>query len=453
MTDAASGPISSPVTIMGIPSPQRFKPGDDLAAALGQALSAAGVTLADGDVVCVASKVVSLVEDRLVPINDDDPVARRALAREHARTVVADSPAALVTRTPQGFVLANGGIDASNVPSGHALLLPADADASATTLRSAIANRYDVNTAVVITDSFGRAWRHGQVDTAIGAAGLSTVRDERGGHDLDGRTLDVTMAATVDAIAAASDLVRSKASATPFVVVRGLADAVSAPHVKPPGVVATVVRPPEQDLFAYGGPTAADEAVRRRRTVREFDRDRPVHDASIDAAVAVAATAPAPHHTQPWRFVKLADETRSSLLDAMADRWRADLKSDGLASEAIARRIARSDDLLRAAPTVIAVFVDLTDAHHYPDVRRQRAERDLFVLSGGAALEGFQVALAARGLGSAWVSATTFCAEVVQAHLDLSSSWVPVGMVAVGWPASPVAPRGSVDPAPLIWSR
>ena len=444
--------MSGPVTVHPLPSSHRFGAGDDLAAPLLEAVADAGLSLADGDVVCVASKVVAIGEGALLDaptaeMGRDDPrdVVRR-LARERAAEVVTEAPWVTVTRTHHGFVVANGGIDRSNVPDDGWLDLPHDPDASARALRDEIAARTGRDVAVVVTDTFGRPWRLGQTDVALGAAGLAVLRDERGSTDLDGRTLGVTVAAVGDAVAGAADLVRSKASATPFVLVRGLS-ALTAAGGAATGRGADLIRPLEEDLFRQGAAEAAVEGIVARRTVRAFDPDRSVSERLITEAVAAASTAPAPHHTRPWRFVRLTATARTQLLDAMADAWRADLAEDGLGDEAIAARIERSDALHRAAPELLAVFVDLADAHRYPDDRRTRAERDLFVLSGGAAIEAMLVTLAARGLGGAWTSSTVFCADTVRGALDVPATWEPLGTVAIGWPsvAPDPRPRPTVD--------
>jgi coenzyme F420-0:L-glutamate ligase / coenzyme F420-1:gamma-L-glutamate ligase len=443
------------VEVIALPTAARFGPGDDLVAALADAATSAGVELRDGDVVCVASKIVSLVEGADVPLPDapDPRAARRELARREAARVVADSPWVLVTETPQGFVCANGGIDASNVADGdageaRALLLPADPDASAARVRAEVRDRFGVDVGVVVTDTFGRPWRLGQTEVALGVAGTAAVRDERGGVDLDGRALEVTEAAVADEVAGAADLVRSKATGTPFVLLRGLDRGGAA------GTGRDLLRPPEQDLFRTGGATAAEAAVAGRRTVRRFDRSRPVSDAPLRAAVAAAATAPAPHHTRPWRLVRLTDATRGRLLDAMADTWREDLAGDGLDPDRIARRIARSDAVLRDAPALLAAFVTLDGAHTYPDARRTTAERDLFLLSGGAALANLQVVLSAHGLGAAWISSTAFCPETVRRELVLPAAWQPIGMVAVGHPAGgPPPPRPAIDVDEMLLER
>lgn len=424
---------SSSLEVIALPTSRRVEAGEDLADVVLDAAASARTTLRDGDVVCVASKVVARAEDRLVPLPDGDPFeARRTLARQEAARVVADAPWVLVTETAHGFVAANGGIDASNVPEGQALLLPEDPDASAAALREELRRRTGADVGVVVTDTFGRPWRTGQTDVALGASGVTVLRDERGGNDLDGRPLDVTLAAVADEVAGAADLVRTKGSGAPFVLVRGLD--------RGEGTAADLVRPAEEDLFRFGGALAVTEGIAARRTVRAFD-DRPVPDEALAAAVRAAVTAPAPHHTRPWRFLRLADGTRDALLDAMAERWRADLAADGTAPEVVERRIARSDAILRTAPELLAPFVSLDGAHAYPDERRQTAERDMFLLTGGAALGGLQVALAAHGIGAAWISSTLFCPDTVRTALDLPDEWLPLGMVAVGWPAPDFAPR------------
>lgn len=227
--------------------------GDDLAALL-----AARATFAAGDVLVVAHKIVSKAEGRVVALADVTPSARAvALAepwgkdprqvevvlRESAAVVRAER-GVLVCRTRHGFVCANAGVDASNAGAPDAVvLLPLDPDASARRLRDALPER----PAVVVTDSFGRAWRHGQVDVAIGIAGLSALEDWRGLLDADGREMRASWIAVADEAAAAADLVRTKDGGVPAAVVRGLERHVTA--ADGPGAIA-LLRPPGEDLFA-----------------------------------------------------------------------------------------------------------------------------------------------------------------------------------------------------------
>lgn len=422
--------MSGGLTVRALPTPVRFRAGDDLAATLLAALDDAGEQLQPGDVVCVASKVVALVEDMRTAGDD-----ARMLARVEAAEIVADAPWVLITRTSHGFVAANGGIDRSNVADDglpELLMLPDDPDASAERLRCELRTRTGVTVGVIVTDTFGRAWRLGQTDVALGLAGLAALRDERGAHDLDGRPLTVTRSAVADEIAGVADLVRDKASGTPFVLVRGLGEDIA----NRSGTGRDLIRDRSEDLFRFGGADAVEQGIAARRTVREFDRSRTVPQRLLERAVDAAACAPAPHHTRPWRVLRLLPATRTALLDAMSDAWRADLRGDGLDEAAIERRITRSDAVLREAPELLVLNVERSGAHGYRDERRRTAERDLFLLAGGAAIEALLVTLAAHGLGAAWVSSTVFCPATVRDVLALDADHDPLGMIAVGWPRS-----------------
>lgn len=215
--------------------------GDDLAA-----LIAGHAELRDGDVVVVSQKIVSKAEGALAdPLPGETPTqARRRIARELAVRVLADTERVLVVQTPQGLVCANAGIDASNVPGGRLVLLPEDPDASARALRAALRERTGADVRVVIADTFGRPWRLGQTEVAIGVAGFAPVRDERGTRDRQGVELEVTEIAVADQLASAADLVRRKADGVPVVIVRG------APlEPSEQGAAAQMVRPSAEDLF------------------------------------------------------------------------------------------------------------------------------------------------------------------------------------------------------------
>ncbi len=404
--------------------------------------------LRPGDVVIITSKVVAKAEGRVRPATQ----RTEAQAAETQQVVARIPGGTVIARTHHGLVLAGAGIDESNTADGTIVLLPSDPDGSARRLRRDLEQASDTAPlAVIITDTLGRAWRLGQTDTAIGVAGLDPLQDLAGAPDTAGRPLSVTAPAVADEIAAAADLVKGKVSGRPVAFVRGLAHLVTA---DPGPGAAALIRPPAEDLFSEGTAEARQAGMRaavpHRRTVREF-QDRPVAPELLAQAVADALNAPAPHHTTPWRFVHVRGAVRTRLLDAMADQWRRDLTEiDGYSPDSVRRRLARGD-VLRRSPELLLPFVDLADAaHDYPDLARRQHERDLFVLSGGAAIQNLMIGIAARGAASAWVSATVFCPDVVLRELDLPASWVPLGAVAVGYAAGEPRPRAARDAADFL---
>ncbi|GLZ38494.1 F420-0--gamma-glutamyl ligase [Actinokineospora sp. NBRC 105648] len=423
--------------VRGLPE---FRPGDDLTGAI----VAAVPWLRSGDVVVVTSKVVSKVEGRLIRVPADPEgrdAAKRQAVLDEADQVVARKGRTLITVNKLGIVQAASGVDASNVAGDEIALLPTDPDASAFALRAGLRERLGVEVAVVVTDTMGRAWRVGQTDAAIGSSGLRVLHGYAGSVDSQGNELAVTTVAVADEVAAAADLVKGKLGGVPVAVVRGLeiGDETSTAR--------DLVRPVEEDLFRLGTEESITrgrrEAVLLRRSLREF-ADEPVDLGAVRRAVAAALTAPAPHHTRPVRFVRVAAK-RAELLAAMGAAWAADLRADGLSEEAVRQRVSRGD-LLHKAPELVLPFLVPTGAHDYPDERRATAERTMFTVAGGAAVQGFLVALAAERLGSCWVSSTIFCPDVVREVLDLPADWEPLGAVAIGHPLEELEPRaGRVD--------
>jgi coenzyme F420-0:L-glutamate ligase/coenzyme F420-1:gamma-L-glutamate ligase len=423
------------ITVTGITGLPEITAGADLAGLI----CAGFADLRDGDILVVTSKAVSKAEDRVVTMSREE-----AIEAETVRVVARRGQTAIV-QTRHGFVLAAAGVDASNTAPGTVVLLPADPDASARQLRKAVRDLTGAHVGVIVTDTMGRPWRNGQTDTAIGAAGVSPVRDHRGETDTFGNTLDVTVAAVADEIAGAGDLVKGKALGVPVAVVRGLGALVT--EEDGPGAQ-VLVRPADEDMFKYGSadvPTA-------RRTIREFT-DQPVDDGAVRRAVATALTAPAPHHSEPWRFVLVQSaEARTALLDAMLDAWITDLRGDGFTSAQIERRVRRGEPL-RRAPLIIVPCLVLDAAHTYPDEHRNASERAMFTVAMGAAVQNLLIALAVEGLGSAWISSTLFCQEVAVAALGLPADWLPMGAVAIGHPAAQARPRPPRDPEQFLLVR
>ncbi|WP_328774252.1 coenzyme F420-0:L-glutamate ligase [Streptomyces sp. NBC_00286] len=431
--------------VWALPGLPEIREGDDLA----KLIAAAEPGLLDGDVLLVTSKIVSKAEGRIVEADD-----REAAIDAETVRVVARRGALRIVENRQGLVMAAAGVDASNTPAGTVLLLPEDPDASARAIRDGVRDALGVDVGVLVTDTFGRPWRTGLTDVAIGAAGVRVLDDLRGGTDAYGNPLGATVVATADELAAAGDLVKGKADGLPVAVVRGLPHTVitGSPGTDEDEGARVMVRGARDDMFRLGTSEAVREAVTQRRTVRAFT-DEPVDPGAVRRAVAAAVTAPAPHHTTPWRFVLLeSEESRTRLLDAMRDAWISDLQRDGKSEESIAKRVRRGD-VLRKAPYLVVPCLVMDGSHTYGDARRDGAEREMFVVAAGAAVQNFLVALAGERLGSAWVSSTMFCRDVVRDVLGLPGGWDPMGAVAVGHAAEEPKPRGEREAGAFIEVR
>ena len=429
------------VEILPVPGLPEFRPGDDLAVAI----ASAAPWLRDDDILVVTSKVMSKCEGRIVdaPVNAEErDILRRKLIDAEAVRVLARKGKTLITENAIGLVQAAAGVDGSNVDSAELALLPKDPDASAAALRDGLRDHLGVSVGVVVTDTMGRAWRNGQTDVAIGAAGLRVLHGYEGSKDRHGNELIVTEIAVADEIAAAADLVKGKLTDIPVAVVRGLSLADNRSNAR------QLVRAGEDDLFWLGTEEAIAlgrrQAQLMRRSVRSFSEEH-VAPELIEAAVAEALTAPAPHHTRPVRFVWMQDpDRRLALLDRMKAKWRTDLTGDGRPADSVERRVGRGQ-ILYDAPELVIPFMVPDGAHSYPDAERTAAEHTMFTVAVGAAVQALLVALAVRGVGSCWIGSTIFAADLVRDELDLPADWEPLGAIAIGFPPEESGPR---DPVP-----
>jgi coenzyme F420-0:L-glutamate ligase/coenzyme F420-1:gamma-L-glutamate ligase len=232
--------------IFGIDGIGEIHAGDDLAAIIHEASSSSTDTmLSDGDVVVVTQKIVSKAEDRLVAIDPTNPLSHKPLVERESVRILRRRGDLIISETEHGFICANAGIDLSNVESGYAALLPVDSDRSARRIRDGLRHRFGVDVAVIISDTFGRPWRRGVTDVAIGCAGVAGIVDLRGTPDALGREMHVTEVAVVDELAAAAELVMGKSTNIPVAVIRG-ADST---WLRDGSVADEIIRSPSDDLF------------------------------------------------------------------------------------------------------------------------------------------------------------------------------------------------------------
>lgn len=423
--------------------------GDDLCGLIIAALKASQRTLQDADVLVIAQKIVSKSEGRLVRLADVTPSPRAvALADEvkkdprlvelilqESTEVVRARPNLLVVAHRLGFVIANAGIDQSNVEHGEgsdetALLLPVDPDATCARLCDELKARTGATIGVIVNDSHGRAFRSGTVGVAVGVAGWVALADLRGEPDLFSRTLRHTEVGVADEIAAAASLLMGQAAeGRPVVLVRGLSSKLAV------GKATDLVRPKAMDVFRATPPGEHLKYLQGRRTIRRY-ADQPVADELLDELLWTAACAPSAHNRQPWRFAVVKGERKRQLAAKMGERLIADRTRDGDAPEAIEKDAARSVQRIGDAPLVIVTCMTLEDMDRYPDARRTEAERHMAVQSVAMAIQNLLLAAHAHGLGASVMCGPLFCPDVVSECLGLPGPWEPQSLITLGWPAS-----------------
>jgi coenzyme F420-0:L-glutamate ligase/coenzyme F420-1:gamma-L-glutamate ligase len=370
--------------------------GDDLAGIVGDALAPHGPV--DGDVIVVTQKIVSKAEGRVVP---DEGEGRATWIERETRRIVARRGDLVVTETRHGFVCANAGVDASNVAAGWLSLLPEDPDASAERLRAALTARFGVRLAIVVTDTFGRPWREGLVNVAIGCAGIPAVVDLRGSRDHHGRTLEATIVAIADEIAAASGLVIAKASRVPVALVRGF----EPPQGVAPSPAASLVRRPEDDLFR--------EAPLWLLASARPDAPEPVEVPRVALEEAFAAAGVAVRDASLVFVVATSEAARGRVLAAIDD-----------------------DRAARARVLVVPIVGAPPD--------------DAALLAAGGAIERFGLAIHAQALAWSWSPAPAG-RDPLRAAVGAEDGWTPLGVIAVGGTRTgAAAPRPPLDLSALV---
>jgi coenzyme F420-0:L-glutamate ligase / coenzyme F420-1:gamma-L-glutamate ligase len=446
--------VTAAVTIVALDGIPLVSRGDDLCEIVLRGLDASGKKLRDGDVLVIAQKIVSKLEGRLVALDSICPsVEATRLAREvgkdarlvqlilnESREVVRKAPGVLIVEHRLGFVLANAGIDFSNVDQRggsdqFALLLPEDPDASCRQLRRQLKEVVDADVGVIINDSHGRAFRNGTTGVAIGVSGIDAVSDLRGRYDLFRRRLQSSELGTADELASAGSLLMGQAGeGRPIVLISGL------PPVKVEGSARQLARSKQTDLFR--GEHLADwkSVAMGRRTIRRY-RSNSVPQDVIDRMLRIAVCAPSAHNRQPWRFVVLNRlETRERVARDMGDRLRADRRRDGDPIDVVQADYERSVQRIIGAPLAILVCLTVDDMDQYPDDRRAAAEHQMAAQSTAMAMQNLLLAAHAEGLGASIMCAPLFCPDTVRRSLNLNRTWEPQALITLGYPAGEPKP-------------
>jgi coenzyme F420-0:L-glutamate ligase/coenzyme F420-1:gamma-L-glutamate ligase len=419
-------------------------PGDDLADIVVAGLGVSREKLCDGDILVIAQKVVSKSEGRTVKLDsvesspraqeiahavNKDPRLVELILRESTE-IIRYRRDVLIVAHKLGFIMANAGIDLSNVEHGAgddtALLLPENPDQTCALLRKKLITLTGAEIGVIINDSHGRAFRNGTVGVAIGVSGLPALTDRRGELDLYGRQLQSTEVALADEVASAASLLMGQADeGRPIVIARGV------PMHRRDGSAAELIRPKHMDLFRA---RSGEALLRSRRSIRRY-LQQAVPAATLDAILETAVSAPSAHNRQPWRFAVIEDtQIKSRLAGAMGGRLRADRARDGDASDSIEKDVARSYARITSAPALVLVCLTMEDMDRYPDAHRSAAEHQMAVQGTAMATQNLLLAAHAAGLGASLMCAPLFCSDTVRSVLDLPSAWEPQALVTLGFP-------------------
>ena len=449
--DGGEHGTASPIEILPVTGLPEFRPGDDL----GDALATAAPWLRDGDVLVVTSKVLSKCEGRLVPAPEDPEerdTLRRKLVDAEAVRVLARKGRTLITENELGWCRPPPASTDPTSTRTNWRCCPSIPTAARRHCAPGCASSLGVTVGVVITDTMGRAWRNGQTDAAIGAAGVQVLHGYAGAVDRHGNELLVTEVAVADEIAAAADLVKGKLTAIPVAVVRGLpagvvsdTDATAGSSCGPATRTCSGWAPPRRWSWAAGRPSCCAARCASSATSR-------CHRSS--SRTPSPRRSPRPHRTTPDRCASSGCRHRRrepGCSTGCATSGATDLSGDGKPADAVERRVARGQ-ILYDAPEVVIPFMVPDGAHSYPDAARTAAEHTMFTVAVGAAVQALLVALAVRGVGSCWIGSTIFAADLVRDELGLPEDWEPLGAIAIGYRrgARHRAPRSGADSDLLV---
>ena len=416
----------------------------NLPALIYQGVTKMGKALAAGDILVITSKVVAKWKGCVRRLEDiqPGPAAQRIsqilgrppaycqMVLDVSSEIVRLAPGVMITRTHHGFVMANGGIDGSNTAhSGEYIYLPENLDELAQEIRDSLMAAGAPEIAIVLSDTFGRPWRNGQVDLAVGCAGLEPLLDLRNTQDDIGQTLFSTLPAIADELSAAADLVAGKTNRVPAVLIRG--------YHYPKGDSGTepLIMPRERDLFgpASIGPQALAMLL-QRHSVRVFQK-RPVPKQLLGQILAAGQAAPSSHNCKPWHFHVIDQESAlKPFWAALTQRRTYDMRQAGFREALVHEWLDRNKRTLETAAALIILSGKKRPEENPLD---ENGEIDRMLTIQSVALAGGQMLLAASflGLGACWYAAPLFCADLVENLIALPEEYVPHGMLALGYAA------------------
>ena len=447
--------MNESINLISIEDIPLIKTGDDLPSIIFNALKHNNLTLENGDILVIAQAIVSkslgriknLVDiktsqkaieiyEKMAPLTRESglpiksPELIQAILDESKQVLKAEH--VMVVETHHGFVCANAGIDQSNVGGKDLItLLPLDSDKEAEKIRDSLQKLTGKKVAIIISDSFGRAFRIGAVGVALGVSGLNPILDKRGNKDLFGKELQSTIIGQIDNLASSAQLIMGEADeGLPVVIIRGYDF-----NFDESASIKQILRKKELDLFREERVTKSFENVLRSRRSYKFEfSNREVNIALIEESIELARWAPSAHNSQFWRYVIIDQgSSRENLIENMNNKLKNDLLRDGRSKDYIQRKIEKSRTNFLSCPYLILLCLEKKGLVKYSDSEREKSEYIMGVQSVSASATYLLLAFEIKGLAACWYCAPLFAKDIIKDTLNLPNSFIPMAFFTVGY--------------------
>jgi len=447
--------IKDEIKIIGLKEIPLIKEGDNIPEIILNALNINRISLEDGDIIVIAQTIVSKSNGRTRNLNEIMPsekalelykninpkVKSQGLPEKNPNLIEAildeskeiiKCEHVLITETKHGFICADAGLDKSNVEGeGIVTLLPENPDRDAEKIRTIIKNKTNKEIAVIISDSFGRAFRVGAVGTAIGVSGINPILDLRGKKDLFGYELQTTVIGQVDSLAAAAELVMGESDeGIPIVIIRGYKF-----EFNEKATIKSILRKKEIDLFRESVDDILIKILKNRRSYKLPFAIKNIDKKIIEECIELARWAPSAHNGQFWRYIILErGKLRGTIIDKMNEKLIYDLQKNGKSEEFIKQKVEGTRNNFLEAPILILLCLDTVDLEKYPEYERTQNEFLLGIQSISCSAIYLLLAFEMKKLAACWYCAPLFAKEIIKEVLKLPESYIPMAFFTVGYP-------------------
>ena len=460
------------IKIIGLKEIPLIKKGDNIPEIIIEALSRNGLALKDGDIIIIAQTIISKSNGRTRNLNEIIPsekalklwkyikpkVKNHGLPEKNPELIQAILDESreiikyehvLITETKHGFICADAGIDKSNIEGeGIVTLLPENPDKEAEKIRITLKNKTEREIAIIISDSFGRAFRLGAIGNAIGVSGINPILDMRGKKDLFGYELQTTIVGQADSLAAAAQLIMGESDeGIPIVLIRGYNF-----EFNKETTIKSILRKKEIDLFRYNEEASIRKILKNRRSYKLPFTTQNVDRKIIEECIELARWAPSAHNGQFWRYIILKrDKLRISLINKMNKKLSIDLLKEGKSKEFIKSKVEKTKNNFLNSPILILLCLDTSDFEKYQDPKRTQNEFLLGIQSISNSATYLLLAFEMKKLAACWYCAPLFAESIIKENLKLPETYIPMAFFTVGYPIKAIKPPNRKELKEVIY--